>query len=198
MKYIAVVTSTQYGQTTKIAERMRDILAAKGYDAHLFPMREAGDLSSAPASRFDAAIVGGPVYAGKYSPILLRWTKAHVDALNRMPCAFFSVSLNAADAREEARKEDRRLIKEFLRLTGLRPLMTASLIGAVHYRKYNFLMRWIMRRICGASGGPTDTSRDHELTDWNAVAKFVEEFAQRLQPVGDAPGTAGGPAAFLV
>ncbi|MGV3618532.1 MAG: flavodoxin domain-containing protein [Fimbriimonas sp.] len=181
MKYIAIVTSTQYGQTTKIAECIRDVLHAKGHDVHLFPMQEKGDLGTAPATAFDAAIVGAPVYAGCFSKVLLEWTRSEADALNRIPCAFFSVSLNAADTREKARTEDQRLIGEFLKTTGLRPRLTASLIGKLHYREYNFLIRWLLKRISASAGGPTDTSRDHELTDWNAVERFAEAFAASLE-----------------
>jgi len=33
-------------------------------------------------------------------------------------------------------------------------------------------------------GGPTDTSRDHEFTDWTAVDRFAHQFAAALtEPV---------------
>jgi menaquinone-dependent protoporphyrinogen oxidase len=34
----------------------------------------------------------------------------------------------------------------------------------------------------GLGGGDTDTSRDYEYTDWGAVERFAETFAQRLRP----------------
>lgn len=36
---------------------------------------------------------------------------------------------------------------------------------------------WILKQIGKRNGGPTDTSRDHEMTDWQQVQHFVERFA---------------------
>jgi menaquinone-dependent protoporphyrinogen oxidase len=33
-----------------------------------------------------------------------------------------------------------------------------------------------MRRIARKEGAPTDTSRDHELTDWPALDRFVSDL----------------------
>jgi menaquinone-dependent protoporphyrinogen oxidase len=41
----------------------------------------------------------------------------------------------------------------------------------------------MMRLIAGAAGGDTDTSRDYEYTDWEAVERFAMDFAARLHPV---------------
>lgn len=197
MKYVAIVTSTQYGQTTKIAERIREILHTHGFDAHLFSMQEQRDLTTAPAERFDAVIVGAPVYAGRFPRVLCRWTGENAVTLNRLPCAFFSVSLNAADPRERARKEDLRLIDKFITETGLRPKLTASLIGALHYREYGFLKRWLMKKISASASGPTDTSHDHELTDWEAVRQFAEAFAALMEPSPQDPNATVQPRAML-
>jgi menaquinone-dependent protoporphyrinogen IX oxidase len=32
-----------------------------------------------------------------------------------------------------------------------------------------------------AAGGPTDTSRDHEVADWAQVERFVVTFAKTVQ-----------------
>ena len=34
-----------------------------------------------------------------------------------------------------------------------------------------------MRYIAYRKGGPTDTSRDHELTNWDDLARFVDELS---------------------
>ena len=49
--------------------------------------------------------------------------------------------------------------------------------GALLYSKYNFLIRFIMRRIAAQAGGDVDTSRDYEHTDWGAVDRFASQFA---------------------
>ena len=68
------------------------------------------------------------------------------------------------------------MIDDFRAETGWRPKSTKAVAGALLYSKYNFLLRWIMKRISRQAGGTTDTSKDHEYTDWAALDRFVEEF----------------------
>ncbi len=177
MKRVAIVISSQYGQTLKIAECLRSVLEEFDEYVRLFIVTNESELSQVRLDQFDAFIVGGPVYVGSLPVPLQRWTKTHAEWLNEVPVGFFTVSLNAADKRPEARSEDTRIINEFLEHTGLDPDLSASFIGAIHYRKYGFFEKWILRRISRTAGGPTDTSVNHELTNWNAVKSFAQSFA---------------------
>jgi menaquinone-dependent protoporphyrinogen IX oxidase len=40
-----------------------------------------------------------------------------------------------------------------------------------------WLKRMLMRRIARKEGGPTDTSRDHELTNWTEVTALAIDIA---------------------
>ena len=48
--------------------------------------------------------------------------------------------------------------------------------GALRYPQYDFLKRLLMKHIAYREGGPTDVTKDHEFTNWNALAAFVEGF----------------------
>jgi menaquinone-dependent protoporphyrinogen IX oxidase len=52
--------------------------------------------------------------------------------------------------------------------------------GALAYSKYNFLVKWWMKRIAKKSGGETDTSKDYEYTNWNDVSRFAEDFSNKI------------------
>ena len=56
----------------------------------------------------------------------------------------------------------------------------AVVAGALPYTRYSPLTRWMMRRIVAKAKGDTDTSRDYEYTDWEAVRRFAGEFALRV------------------
>jgi menaquinone-dependent protoporphyrinogen oxidase len=55
-----------------------------------------------------------------------------------------------------------------------------SVAGRLAYREYNVLVRFLIKRIAKKEGGPTDTSRDHELTDWDAVDRLGREMADAI------------------
>ncbi len=180
MKHVAIVVTSHYGQTVKIAECLRSVLEEFDQYVRLFVVQNESDLNLVRLEHFDAVIVGAPVYVGKFPLLLTDWAKSHREIICNMPSAFFSVSLNAADKRPEARKEDSRLISEFVLLTGIKPFQTASMIGAVHYRKYGLVKRWLLKHVFRIAGCPTDTARNHELTDWSAVKDFAMNFANAV------------------
>ena len=47
------------------------------------------------------------------------------------------------------------------------------------YTQYNFLLRLIMKSIARRKQLSTDTSRDHEYTDWDHVKRFAQAFVGR-------------------
>ena len=63
--------------------------------------------------------------------------------------------------------------------------------GAINYTRYNPLLRWYMKRASKLNGGSTDTSRDHEYTDWTQVERLANEFVEKvLKPERVASGSA--------
>lgn len=184
---ILIVYGTTHGQTAKIAHRMADLLTAIGDAVTIADVRS---LPRNVALRdFAGVLVGSPVSFNRHKYHVRRFVMANRDALNAMPCAFFSVSGAAAGASEDDREQARRYVNAFLRKTGWRPPLTEAIAGAFAYTRYNPLLRWLAKGAATRVGGPTDTSRDHELTDWNQVRHFVENFLAIL-PQARAPRAA--------
>jgi menaquinone-dependent protoporphyrinogen oxidase len=101
--------------------------------------------------------------------------------LNEVPSAFFSVSMAAASKNEEEVAAAAKLARDFPETRGWRPVIVTSLAGRLAYLQYNFLIRFIMKRISEKEGGPTDTSRNYEMTDWTEVEKLAHDMAARIR-----------------
>jgi menaquinone-dependent protoporphyrinogen oxidase len=82
-------------------------------------------------------------------------------------------------------KEPQAFIARFLSKVQWKPWRTAAFAGALAYTKYGPLLRFVMKSISKKKGQPTDTSRDHECTDWAAVNKFAELFATEVTQAAD-------------
>lgn len=170
-----IAYATRYGQTEKIARRMEQTLRAEGHAVTLVRAKSAPrDLDT---SRFDVVFVGGPVYAMRYPAELVRFVRQHRALLGRVPSAFFSVNLAVASRVNDGRAQTLPLVEGFQQKTGWRPARVELFAGALAYTRYNWLIRWMMRRISQKEGGDFDTSRDYEYTDWVAVDRFATEFA---------------------
>lgn len=161
------------GQTARIAHRIGARLAAQALAVDVVDLRAR---ACTPAG-VRAVMIGAPVRYGRHDKALRRWVGQYRAALNALPSAFFSVSLVAASARPEDRDTAQALIESFARETGWTPDLAQSIAGALRYRQYNLLLRLLMRRIARQSGGPTDTSVDHDLTDWATVDALADAFA---------------------
>ena len=171
---ILIIYGTSYGQTAKIARFMADQLRETGARATLVDVDEIPrDLDLAA---YDGVLVGGSVLYGRHKKALRRFVQSHREALARVPSGFFSLSGSAASANAADRARASAFIDDFARRTGWRPSLTVSLAGAMAYTRYHPLMRWMLRRIARNEGRPTDTSRDHEMTDWAEVRRFVDAF----------------------
>jgi menaquinone-dependent protoporphyrinogen oxidase len=98
-----------------------------------------------------------------------------------MPSAFYSVSASAGSTDANGRAAAERLRDEFLKRVGWQPKLRASIAGAINYTRYNPFLRWYMKRASAKGGGSTDTTRDHEYTDWAQVERFAADFAQTVE-----------------
>ena len=74
----------------------------------------------------------------------------------------------------------RKMLNDFFQETQWHPDVVEPVAGALAYRKYNFLVRWMMKRIAKKAGGSTDTSRNHNYTNWAALDRFAGSFTQRI------------------
>jgi len=172
MTRILVLYASTHGHTAKIAAR---IAQAIGPSAELRDIGTAKDLAP---WQYDAIVVGASVHAGHHQKAVLEWLERHAGALNGMPTAFFSVCLTAADDTAEAREASQRYIDAALAKTGWRPREARTFAGALQYREYDVFTRLLIKLMMKHGGHPTDTSRDHDFTDWDAVERFGRECAQ--------------------
>lgn len=177
MSRVLMLYGTTDGHTRKIATAMAETLRAEHCDVVVV---DAQDLT--PAVRpeeFDAVLVAASVHAGGHQRAVRRWVHAYAAQLNRMPTAFLSVCLGILERRPEVQREVYDIMRRFEREAGWRPTTDKVVAGALLYRNYGLIKRWIMRRIVAKGGGETDTSRNYEYTDWNDLRAFAREFARR-------------------
>jgi menaquinone-dependent protoporphyrinogen oxidase len=175
---ILIVYGSTYGQTAKISERLQQLLACQG----AFVAAYRGDKlpSALRLEDYDAILVGASLIRDQYQKYIEQFVLEHRRELQRVTTAFFAVSGSAAGpAAEQSAALDR--MKAFCLKTGWVPTLSASFGGAMSFTKYNLLLRWIMKRISQKKGGPTDTSKDHELTNWAQVEEFAHEVVTQVR-----------------
>jgi menaquinone-dependent protoporphyrinogen oxidase len=190
---IAIFFATREGHTLRLAEHLASEIGKRGVDADLYDLRTRR--SPIDWSRYSAACLAASVHGGQHEPEMIAFVKQHRLVLERMAATFLSVSLSEAGAEDATATPERRrqsaadverMIEVFERQTGWRPSRVMPIAGALKYRRYNFIIRFIMKRIARKAGAPTDTSCDYDFTDWPAVDRFVGELLEEVK-AGPAP-----------
>jgi len=194
MKPIGVFYATREGHTHKIAERVAEDLRKRGFEAEVKDLRGEAAID---LKNFSSAILAASVHIGRHEPEMLEFVKQHRAELEAMPAAFLSVTLSEAGAeRANATPEEHArfvadvqgMLDRFFKDTGWHPQRVKPVAGALLFTKYNFLIRFVMRRIARKAGAATDTSRDYEYTDWVALDHFVDELAREISQATGAGG----------
>jgi menaquinone-dependent protoporphyrinogen oxidase len=176
MMRVLIAYGTTEGQTARISEYLAEVIRDHGHEAYAVDIKGSG---APEPDDYDAVIVGASIHMGKHEDYVRDFVRENRDALERLPSAFFSVSLAAHDDTEEAEG----YIEEFVQETGWHPSMVGLFGGALLYTQYGFIKRYVMKRIARHKGSPdTDTSRDYVYTEWDGVKHFVEEFLKTLPP----------------
>lgn len=206
MRPVLVLYATREGHTRQVAERVTEALHVHGFIGDVVNVKEAR--RSLDLSGYAAAILAASVHLGRHEREILSFVKRHRRELEGMPAAFLSVSLSEAGAEDERRAPEERaraardvqhVVQKFFEETGWRPERVQPVAGALLYRQYGRITRWLMKRIAEKEGGDTDTAHDHVYTDWDALEHFVEDFAEsvrkKIEPEPEAAPRSGTPAA---
>jgi menaquinone-dependent protoporphyrinogen oxidase len=181
MSELPVFFATTDGQTRRIAEAFAAHARTLGIDSH------AIDVTSAQARRFSWArargvVLAASVHVGAHQSEADAFVRRNVAELNARPSLFLSVSLSICSKLPHEVDAARAIATTFPARLGWRAGRVVCVAGRLAYTQYGLLKRFAMRRIAAKAGGPTDTSRDHEMTDWNQLRTVASELVGVLQP----------------
>lgn len=172
-----IIYGTSEGQTRKISRFMETILQDEN---HKVVIADASEEPPKP-NDFDIVLIGGSVHMHKYQSSVHNYITENISELNQKPSAFFSVCMAVASGIKEEYEEADDIAKAFLKETGWDTKEIQHIAGALKYTKYDYFKRLIMRMISRKQNGDTNTSKDHEYTDWTAVKAFALDFVNKIE-----------------
>ena len=180
---VLVAYASRRGTTREVAERIAARLRAHGFDVHLDPL-----LGRENVGRFEAVVLGSPVYGGHWEEEAIDFVRRNAAALAGRPLWTFSVGWHAHH-RGLLRKEswsDAKGLAELERL--LPPRDHRFFAGALSPAELPFGQRTAFRLAGGQYG---------DFRDWAAIDAWTDEIAQQLAVAAQAaamraPGLAPG------
>jgi menaquinone-dependent protoporphyrinogen oxidase len=174
MANILILYSTTDGHTLKICRRLQDVLEQCSHRVTLKSVDDDPDIDISP---FDKIVVGARIRYGKHSPQVYRFAQTHLQALEAKPNAFFTVNVVARKP-EKNSPATNPYLRKFLKLSAWQPKALEVFAGRIHYQRYSFRDRQVIRFIMWLTNGPTDPGTDVDFTDWARVEAFGRLVAQ--------------------
>jgi menaquinone-dependent protoporphyrinogen oxidase len=174
MLRILVLFETTDGYTRRVAERLGSMFRASF--AAVDVVRTG--LTDADPQFYDGIVVCASIHARGYRRPVSKWVRANAAVLNARYSALVSISPGVLQKDPGIDRDLDAIAERFFAATGWQPARRKRVAGALLYRQYGFVKRWMTKRIVSKAGGDTDTSRDYEYTDWDDLRTFVEEFTR--------------------
>jgi menaquinone-dependent protoporphyrinogen oxidase len=187
MRKVGVFWASREGQAHEIALRVAATMLANGCEVMVVGMKEPH--AASVLAGCGVAVVVASIHLGKHEPEAVAFVKQHRAELAARPAAFLSVCTSEAvvedlsipaPMRAAAAARVKQQLAGMLDETDWHPAHVLPVAGALLYTHYNPLVRWAVKRIAKSEGLPTDTSRDHELTDWVSLDDFARRLAAEI------------------
>ncbi|MEN0615653.1 menaquinone-dependent protoporphyrinogen IX dehydrogenase [Klebsiella indica] len=169
-----ILFSTRDGQTHEIASFLASELKEQGIDTDTVDLNRTHDIEW---SQYDRVVIGASIRYGHFHPALGRFVKKHLQSLQSLPGAFFSVNLVARKP-EKRTPQTNSYTRKFLLNSPWKPQRSAVFAGALRYPRYRWYDRFMIRLIMKMTGGETDVRKEVVYTDWQQVGRFAQEIAQ--------------------
>jgi menaquinone-dependent protoporphyrinogen oxidase len=178
MAGIGFIYSTVDGHTLEICQRLKQVVEDSGFEATILELTPDAvlDLSS-----LDQIVIGASIRYGKHRPEVARFINENATLLDSKHGAFFSVN---AVARKPDKKtpETNPYVKKFLKTINWQPAIIGIFGGRIHYAKYRFWDRTMIRFIMWMTKGPTDLNANVDFTNWDEVEAFGTALCELGEP----------------
>tara|TARA_Y100001935_G_scaffold37902_1_gene30269 strand:- start:313 stop:837 length:525 start_codon:yes stop_codon:yes gene_type:complete len=168
-----IIYSSTDGHTKAICGRI-----IKSFnDKNLIELLTLKEALKVDLSKYTKIIIGASIRYGKHSKELYKFVNSNKNILDQKESVFFSVNVVARKL-EKNSPDTNPYIKKFLKKSKWKPKKIGVFAGKVDYPNYKFIDKYIIKFIMIITGGPTDTSRSFEFTDWSKVDQFARELVR--------------------
>jgi menaquinone-dependent protoporphyrinogen oxidase len=156
---ILIAYGTKHGSTREVADSLAYALCEHDLKVTTLPAAQVNDLSP-----YDAVVIGGSLYTGRWHPDALDFLKRHRGVLETMPIAVFAMGPRTMDTKDVAQSRAQ-LDRGLAKVSGVTPFAVTIFGGVLDPRKLRF---------------PFNRMPASDARDWDAVHAWADDIAPGL------------------
>lgn len=165
---VLVAYATRCGSTAEVAQRIGDVLAGKGLQVDVMPVKQVKDLSPYPI-----VILGSAVRVGRCMPEILKFVEKNQETLRKKSLAYFVACLTLVENTEENRVTAASYLEPLRAL--VKPADEALFGGALKYNRLNFVEALLMKKMIKA--------QESDGRNWEQIERWAQSLPDKLQAV---------------
>lgn len=161
-----IAYATKHGATAEIAEKIGQILMARGCPVDMMPVDQVRDLSL-----YSSVVLGSAVYIGQWRKEAVRFLRANQKVLAQKKVWLFSSGPTGDIKPDEARAEFQ-FPKKLKPLTErIQPQSMVVFHGDLEPDKLNWVESWMIKKVEAPVG---------DFRDWEAIEAWAQSIANFL------------------
>jgi len=177
MNRVLIAYGTRYGTTTEVVQEMSS--TARELGAHVDVVQlEKGTPFPTP-EEYDLVIIGSGIRAGQWTKEPLEFIEQNLESLSKTKVALFVVSGYAGNPDKVAEAQAEYLDKMSENYPGLSPFSTALIGGMFEFKKYNLVVRALVKSIVKNQLPPGEKIPEKiDFRDWDMIRDWIKGIIQ--------------------
>jgi menaquinone-dependent protoporphyrinogen oxidase len=177
MNKILIVYGTRYGSTTEVVQDMGKTARELGVQVDVVNL-EKGTPFPNPEG-YDLVIIGSGIRMGQWTKQPLEFIEEKLGSLAKTKVALFVVSGYAGNPDKVAEAQAEYLDSMPEKYPGLFPISTALIGGVFEFKKYNLVVRALVKNIVKSQMPPGEELPEKlDFRDWDMIHDWITGLVQ--------------------
>ncbi|MHA3964026.1 MAG: flavodoxin domain-containing protein [Candidatus Thorarchaeota archaeon SMTZ1-45] len=180
MNKLLIVYGTRYGTTTEVVREMSN--TARELGAHVDVVHLEKGIPFPEPENYDLVVIGSGIQAGQWTKRPLKFIEQKLESLSKTKVALFVVSGYAGNPDKVAEAQANYLDSMPEKYPGLSPISTALIGGKFEFKKYNLVIRALVKSIVKSQLPPGEEIPEKiDFRDWDMIRDWIKGLVQGIQ-----------------
>ena len=177
MNKVLIVYGTRYGTTTEVVQDMSNTARELGAQVDVVHLEKG--ITFPEPEEYDLVIIGSGIQAGQWTKRPLKYIEQKLESLSKTKVALFVVSGYAGDPDKVAEAQSDYLDAMPEKYPGLSPISTALIGGMFEFKKYNLVVRALVKNIVKKQLPPGEEIPEKiDFRDWDMIRDWINELVK--------------------